>query len=212
VVKRGKEMEGRSSFVDVEPTTGECKGGKDGGWEGGRRALVSTVCILTILPFLPPSLCFFPPSFPGKTLSARMQAQVSVSTSSPLSGQYDTFYPEAYLGFFLPTVYMASETDLHPKDASTIRGALYTPGIFVSTSASFPSTPTLFLLTIFSFRPPSLLPSLPPSLPSSSLPLPGKVVKGLLLAAVPVGTIMCLWGLVLMGREFRRRRRNGRAK
>ncbi|GAB5037681.1 lysosome membrane protein 2 [Nannochloropsis oceanica] len=124
VVKRGKEMEGRSSFVDVEPTT-------------------------------------------GKTLSARMQAQVSVSTSSPLSGQYDTFYPEAYLGSFLPTVYMASETDLHAKDASTIRGALYTPG---------------------------------------------KVVKGLLLAAVPVGTIMCLWGLVLMGREFRRRRRNGRAK
>lgn len=74
-----------------------------------------------------------------------MQAQVSVSTSSPLSGQYDTFYPEAYLGSFLPTVYMASETDLHAKDASTIRGALYTPGILVSTSASFSSTPALSL-------------------------------------------------------------------
>jgi hypothetical protein len=66
-------------------------------------------------------------------------------------------------------------------------------------------------LTILSLVSPSVPPCLPPSLlPSFSLS--GKVVKGLILSAVPVGAMMCLWGLVIMGREFRRRRRNGGVK
>jgi hypothetical protein len=35
------------------------------------------------------------------------------------------------------------------------------------------------------------------------------VVKGFILSAVPVGAAMCLWGLVVMGKEFRRRRNGG---